>query len=127
MALYPIGREVWSRSQKRVGTISEANYSRMDGKAQYLVAFGEGDDYLCGSVDLRAADWTCDGCGRELPGHPHHLERVMVFGEQDDAIGLCFLCCLQGEQSELEMAIAEQRLAEEERAAQVARGIAVPD
>ena len=91
MALYEIGTPVWVKSEKCVGFIHEANYhTNSEGKrnAHYLVGMPEGarhSSLLCGSKNLRRADFNCDGCGRWLPMSSIHT--------RDSETGwFCYLC-----------------------------------
>lgn len=92
MSLYAIDQLVWVKSHKMLGVISEANYTP---RATYVVqlrprvAVLASEDWMCGSKDLRAADWCCDGCGRWLPGHAY---RTAPDGEYANGLSFCFLC-----------------------------------
>jgi hypothetical protein len=97
MSLYAIGQRVWCKSLDSLGTVTEANYVTVGGKrkAQYVIDlvahqhWPNGGDWMCGSKDLRAADWCCDGCDRWLPGQPH---RTGPDGEYPNGLSFCFLC-----------------------------------
>jgi hypothetical protein len=94
MALYAIGRQVYSRTHDAVGTIAEANYGPGRKAATYLVLFGGvpggACDWLCGSGDLRAVDYYCDGCGQPRAGRPAGYGRD---GEYERGLAFCFPCC----------------------------------
>jgi hypothetical protein len=100
MSLYAIDQRVWVKSQKSLGTVTEARYVTYGGKrkAEYVIDLDghenwpNGGDWMCGSKDLRAADWCCEACGRYLPGQPFRSEIVYAYGEQDDRFDFCFLC-----------------------------------
>jgi hypothetical protein len=93
MSLYAIDQRVWVRSQEALATVTEANYVQWEGMkrhAHYVVKFiTSPNDWACGSKDLRAADWCCDGCGRWLPGRPY---RTAPDGEYPNGLSFCFLC-----------------------------------
>jgi hypothetical protein len=93
VSLYAINQRVWVRSQQSLGFISEARYVAYGGKrkAEYVITLVEHNqrDWMCGSKDLRAADWCCDGCDRWLPGHPH---ATGPDGEYPNGLSFCFLC-----------------------------------
>lgn len=105
MALYADSQRVWCRSQQSLGIIREANYTP---KAVYVVEFvsrdkkfidGEwqhvptGHDFMTGSKDLRAADWSCDSCDGWFPGRPY---RTAPDGEYPNGLQFCFLCVKKG-------------------------------
>ena len=90
MALYTTEQRVWVRSENVLRTVSEANYSRLNRKAVYMVKLdGTPSAFMTNSTNLRAADWCCDGCNRWLPGQPHHTEPD---GEYPNGLSFCFLC-----------------------------------
>jgi hypothetical protein len=111
MSLYAIGQRVWCKSQNSLGIVTEARYTGMPRKAEYVIDLGSGTqrftgrtdrfgnaefeherlgrDYMTGSRDLRAADWGCDGCDRWLPGQPH---ATAPDGEYPNGLHFCFLC-----------------------------------
>lgn len=104
MSLYALNQRVWCKSQDSLGIIMEARYVGTPRKAEYVIALvsgvqhvvdGElrhkrvGRDWMCGSADLRAADWCCDGCDRWLSGQPH---KTAPDGEYPNGLGFCFLC-----------------------------------
>ena len=93
MSLYAIGQRVWCRSQNSLGFITEARYVTYGGKrkAEYVITLVEHNqrDWMCGSNDLRAADWGCDGCDRWLPGYPY---ATAPDGEYPTGLSFCFLC-----------------------------------
>jgi hypothetical protein len=104
MALYAIGQRVWCKSQKSLGIITEARYTP---KAEYVIQLVTGmqkydaagkryhipvdppRDYMTSSKDLRAADWSCDGCDRWLAGSPY---ATAPDGEYPSGLQFCFLC-----------------------------------
>ena len=106
VSLYAIGQRVWCKSQNSLGFITEARYVTYGGrrKAEYVIDLVTGverfidgkiqnervgRDWMCGSNDLRAADWGCDGCERWLPGHPY---ATAPDGEYPSGLSFCFLC-----------------------------------
>ena len=101
MSLYAIGQRVWCKSQNSLGFITEARYTP---KAEYVIDLVSGvqtvidgklvnerlnRDWMCGSADLRAADWGCDGCDRWLAGSPY---ATAPDGEYPNGLHFCFLC-----------------------------------
>lgn len=113
MSLYAIDQRVWVRSQQSLGFISEARYVTYGGKrkAEYVITLVEHNqrDWMCGSKDLRAADWCCEQCGRYLPGQPFRSDIIYAYGEQDDRFDFCFLCVnmLEATKEQREMAAAD--------------------
>lgn len=110
MSLYAIGQRVWCKSQGSLGYVTEARYVGKPRKAEYVIELDTDTqqrfDWMCGSKDLRAADWCCEGCGRWLAGQPFRSDIVYVFGEQDDRFDFCFLCVnmLEATKEQREMA-----------------------
>lgn len=91
MSLYSIGRKVYCPEVGEVGVISEANYGFGPGSrrtANYVVMFSH-YDLLCGSADLRAVDYDCDGCGKPRAGRPH---ATADDGEYANGLRFCFPC-----------------------------------
>jgi hypothetical protein len=108
MSLYTEGQRVWCKSLQSLGFITEARYVTYGGKrkAEYVIDLVTGvrklidgkmqdvrvgQDWMCGSSDLRAADYCCDGCSRWLPGTAH---RQVVDGApwENSFLHFCFLC-----------------------------------
>lgn len=96
--MYDYDRRVYVKSAATTGTISERNFLTVNGRrrAQYIVQFPDGSDYLTGSEDLRAADFCCDGCDRWLPmsskgDGPRDSDGYLL------AL-FCFLCIREAEQ-----------------------------
>jgi hypothetical protein len=103
--MYAIDRQVWIKSLKQLGRVTERNYVGNPRKAHYIVHYmdemGGSSDYLTGSNDLRPADWDCDGCGRWASGNP----AATLINPSDDVVEgrYCFLCVKQGEREEEEL------------------------
>ena len=106
MSLYTDGQRVWCKSQQSLGIITEANYVGKPRHAVYVIDLitgvrrlidGEmrdvrvGMDWMCGSSDLRAADYCCDGCSRWLAGSPHNYAQDGAPWE-NSFLSFCFLC-----------------------------------
>jgi hypothetical protein len=106
MSLYTKEQRVWCKSQNSLGFITEARYVTYGGKrkAEYVIDLVTGTrklidgkmqderrgmDWMCGSDDLRAADYCCDGCSRWLRGTPHEYAPD---GEYPNGLAFCFLC-----------------------------------
>lgn len=88
--MYALGRRVYVRSLDTTATVIERNYSHtVPRRAQYVVEFSTGTDYLTGADDLRGADYCCDGCGAWRPGYPY---ATAPDGEYPDGLAFCFLC-----------------------------------
>lgn len=89
--MYQIGRPVYVKSHDSVGVITEANYIGKPRHACYVVTLPDGNDFMCGKDNLRAADWCCDGCNRWLPNSSRFADtKGDIYG--DDALAFCFLC-----------------------------------
>ena len=87
--MYDYGRRVYVRSLGVVGRVTERNYLGNPRHACYVIALEDGGDWMCGSTDLRGADYCCDGCGSWRPGTPH---ATAPDGEYPNGLAFCFLC-----------------------------------
>lgn len=89
--MYDLGRRVWVKPLKVAGKVIERNYIGKPRHACYVVDMGQYGDFMCGSRDLRPADYECDGCGKWRKGPPHKVYSNLHIGG-DDILNFCFLC-----------------------------------